>query len=326
VALLIPAVNSARELARKSQCANNLRQLGTATVAHESDKGYYPGRINFVLSATSQQIPVSWMAKLLPFMEQNNVWDTMINDPVPLNNWNLVLDSLANPTLNPAGTRWFTTNLEIASCPSDPPVSLIPARLSYVINSGIWDRTFGNDMNQWRDLRANGISHVIPYNSTVGRVDSGFLAKNDGATNTILLSENVNAISWVMLEEGATGMVWTPQDQWLPEGTNPAADRQYGINSAHERYLDDQLLDFVRSSPDQLISLARPSSNHSGGVNVVFCDGHAEFLSDEIHPWIYARRLSTSKAQARYPTLGDVVVPAQVSPQDSSGNVVPTDF
>ena len=87
------------------------------------------------------------MAKLLPHMEQNNVWDMIMNDPVPLNNWTLVLDSLANPALNPPGTRWFTTNLEIASCPSDPAVSQIPARLSYVINAGIWDRTLGNDID-----------------------------------------------------------------------------------------------------------------------------------------------------------------------------------
>ncbi len=104
VALLVPAVNSARELARKGQCANNLRNLGQATVSHESDKGYYPGRINMVLANTGQQIPVSWVGKLLPHMEQNNVWDMMVNDPVPLNNWTLVLDSLANPTLNPPGT------------------------------------------------------------------------------------------------------------------------------------------------------------------------------------------------------------------------------
>ncbi len=188
-------------------------------------------------------------------------------------------------------------------------------------------------MSQWSNSqvnqfqRANGIANVIPYNSTTGRVDSAYVSKNDGTTSTILLSENVNAISWVMLEEGATTMVWTPQEEWLLEGQDPTAGRQYAINSGHERYLDDQLLGFSRTSPDKLVSVARPSSNHSGGVNVVYCDGHVEFLSDDIHPWIYARRLSTSKAQARHPSTGtSIPVPAQVSPQDSKGTVVPTNF
>jgi prepilin-type N-terminal cleavage/methylation domain-containing protein/prepilin-type processing-associated H-X9-DG protein len=336
VALLVPAVNAARELARKGQCANNLRNLGQASIAHESDRGYYPGRINFVLSNPTQQfpvpqqIPVSWMAKLLPHMEQNNVWDMILNDPVPMTNWNQVMDSLVNPSLNPPDTRWFTTTLEVASCPSDPPTSQIPARLSYVINAGIWDQSLGNDMSQWNDLRANGVAHIIPYNGATGRVDMGFISKNDGTTSTLLLAENVNAISWVMLEEGATTMVWTTQEEWLPEGQNPVQGRQYAINKAHERFLDDQLLELARSSSNQLESIARPSAFHSGGVNVVFCDGHLEFLTNEIHPWVYARRLSTSSSQARHPDLGgwpnNIKVPAQVLPQDSKGNPVPTDF
>jgi hypothetical protein len=62
-------------------------------------------------------------------------------------------------------------------------------------------------------------------------------------------------------------------------------------------------------------------------VNAAYCDGHVEFLSDDIHPWVYARRLSTSKAQARHPDVGpDNPVPAQVSPVDSKGTAVPTNF
>jgi prepilin-type N-terminal cleavage/methylation domain-containing protein/prepilin-type processing-associated H-X9-DG protein len=327
VALLIPAVNAARELARKSQCANNIRNLAQGVAGHETQKGYYPGRINFVLASNGQQVPVSWMAKTLPYIEQNNVWDLILNDPKPLANWSDVLDALSSPTVIQPNTRWFVTNLEVASCPSDPPVSLMPARLSYVINAGIWDRTLGSNMDQWNDLRANGIAHVIPYNSTTGRVDAGFVSKNDGLTATLLLSENVNAISWVMLEEGATTMVWTTQEAWLLDTENPGPERQYAINKGHERNIDDVLLQMSRNSPDELLSTARPSSFHSGGVQAAYCDTHVEFLSDEIHPWVYARRLSTSKAQARHPVVGlNNPVPAQVSPVDSKGTAVPTNF
>jgi prepilin-type processing-associated H-X9-DG protein len=204
-----------------------------------------------------------------------------------------------------------------------------------VINAGIWDRDLGSNMNQWLvadgavpgERRANGIAHVLPINSTAGRVDAAYISKNDGTSSTILLSENVNAISWPLLEEGTTAIVWTAQDAWLPPTQGLTQGRQYGINKAHDRYLDDQLLQQSISKPDELVSIARPSSNHSKGVNVAYCDGHVDFLADDVHPWIYARRMSISKANARVPSGGfSQPVPAQVLPQDANGIAVPTDY
>ncbi len=324
VALLVPAVNSAREIARNAECKNNMRQLAQAMRSHESEKLYFPGRINFVLSNTSQQIPVSWMTKLLPYTEAGNVWDNVLQQNVTLTNWNSVLDGIANPTAVPAGA-WYTTELALASCPSDPRLSQLGARLSYVVNAGIWDRDLGNSMEQWNDLPANGVSHMIPYNTTRNRVDAAYISKNDGTKDTILLSENVNAVSWPMLEESATAIVWTPQDAWLPQEQDLTPGRQYAINKGQERYLDEQLLELSRSNPSTLVSIARPSSNHSNGVNVAFCDGHVEFIAEDIHPWVYARRLSVSKNNARYPGINGPV-PAQVSPQDASGNSLPVNF
>ena len=342
VALLVPAVNAAREIARKGQCSNNLRNLGQSMVQHETDKQYYPGRVNMVLSNAGVEIPASWMTKLLPYMERNNIWDTVLQQSITVPQWEgMVIPAITQPASAPPGA-WYTTEIDLASCPCDPPVSEIGARLSYVINAGIWDRAFGEQgpvspaaiMNwsdpQRSDIRANGLAHVLRYNTTTSRkVDSGYISKNDGTTATIMLSENVNAVSWPLLEEGLTSIVWTPQDQWLTDGANLMPGRQFGINEGHEQFLDDLLLQTRQSSPNTLVSIARPSSNHSGGVNVVFCDGHVEFLADDIHPWVYARRLSLSRTQARHPDIGlgpNDLVPAQVSPTDLNGTPLPTDF
>jgi prepilin-type N-terminal cleavage/methylation domain-containing protein/prepilin-type processing-associated H-X9-DG protein len=348
VALLVPAVNAARELARKGQCANNLRNLGQAAISHESDIGFYPGRVNYVRAYSGGYIAVSWVGKLLPNIEQNNLWDTILNDlpgADPRNNGittmpgglpgknaisstlmscnvrtlPVVLDTLASPPNDTNRIAWFTTNLEVTVCPSDPAISLIPARLSYVINAGAWDLSWASYVNNGQRFqefvdaeRRNGVSHVIAPESTTGKVDSGYVSKNDGTTSTLLLSENVNAISWPMLEEGATTMVWTPYERWLPLDEK---GQQYAINKGHEQLLDDQLLEFARNNPQELLKYARPSSNHSGGVNAVFCDGHATYLSDDIDTWVYAQLLSVSNPRATHPFTGvGQQVPVQMVP------------
>ena len=342
VALLVPAVNAAREVARKAKCTNNLRNLGQAMIQHQTDKQYLPGRVNMVMSNSGLQIPTSWMTKLLPYIDQNNLWDGVLQQSVTSAQWNsLVIPAIADPTTAVPGA-WYTTELELANCPSDPPVSEIAARLSYVINAGVWDRSFGengpvsaNALEHWSnpqqsDIRANGVAHVLRYNTSTNRkVDTGYISRNDGTTATAMLSENVNAVSWPLLEEALTSMVWTVQNRWLTEGQNMAVGRQFGINQGYEQFLDGQLLEAAQSSPGLLVSIARPSSNHSGGVNAVFCDSHVEFLADDMHPWVFARRLSLSKNQARHPDVGlgpNDIIPAQVSPTDGRGTPLPTDF
>ena len=222
--------------------------------------------------------------------------------------------------------------LEIATCPSDAGTGDIPFRLSYVMNCGIWDRDFGDEMAEWTyDLPANGIGHVSLGNSPV-KLNLGFIAKNDGATNTLIVSENLNAVSWMSLpgtplegidlEEGSHGMVWTTQTtNWLGELESPTADRQYAINSPRACALIDSEL--LRIERDLWISFARPSSNHSGGVNAVFCDTHAKFIREDIDPWVFNQLMSVSNTQARNPRTGmnwrQTPVPTQVNFQMTDG-------
>jgi prepilin-type N-terminal cleavage/methylation domain-containing protein len=83
IALLLPAVQAAREAARRSQCANNLKQIGLGCLNHEQTHGYLPdGGERFWLSRTMQDgSPTiaprqnwSWAYQLLPYIEQENVW------------------------------------------------------------------------------------------------------------------------------------------------------------------------------------------------------------------------------------------------------------
>ena len=78
IALLLPAVQSSREIARKIQCTNNLHQLGVALENYASSHRVYPpGVVDFQGPVSGAPIGYrfSWAALILPFMEQKNVYN-----------------------------------------------------------------------------------------------------------------------------------------------------------------------------------------------------------------------------------------------------------
>src|SRR6478752_7496148 len=74
VALLLPAVQQAREAARRMSCQNNLKQLGLAMHNYESTHKVLPPG-GQPAKGTSNNYGVSWLALILPYMEQGNVYD-----------------------------------------------------------------------------------------------------------------------------------------------------------------------------------------------------------------------------------------------------------
>ena len=111
VALLLPAVNAAREAARRTQCKNNLKQLGLAVVAHESAKRGLPiGR------ESTNQIGVSWAFHLLPYVEEQAIHDSLnntkrVDDPLNATAMRSPVSTMYCPTRRgPAADRDFDNN------------------------------------------------------------------------------------------------------------------------------------------------------------------------------------------------------------------------
>jgi len=101
IALLLPAVQVAREAARRSQCVNNLKQLGVAAANYESTNGVYPPGVLY----TSGQYGASVFVRMLPFMEQSAIY----------NNYNFSV-----PSFTPTSYTTAATLVSTLHCPSDP--------------------------------------------------------------------------------------------------------------------------------------------------------------------------------------------------------------
>ena len=266
MALLVPAVSRVRERARQTQCQNNMRQVGQALLAYASNKGYFPGRMNAMATSAGSNASghgghvhsdgdegVNWVVKLLPDLERNDIVDLI--------------------RMNGEITKQSGFDMPIVVCPSDPPLAANFPALSFAVNSGIRDVK----TNALPDIRANGVFHDLrdPTNLNNGvrtqlRVGLDYISKNDGAANTILLSENLDAGHWSSPFELDHGIVWT-------------ADKQFAINTEKGNRVETDYDDF---------RFARPSSNHSQTVNMAFCDGTSKSVSQEIDYWVYVQLMT----------------------------------
>lgn len=105
VALLLPAVQSARESARRTHCANNLRQIGLALHGHHASNG----RLPFVSNYDTTDPARSWVEAVLPYLEQKVLYDKIT--------WTQSIYSGANALL------WSGQRLQAFECPSNPNVA-----------------------------------------------------------------------------------------------------------------------------------------------------------------------------------------------------------
>jgi len=157
MALLLPAVQMAREAARRAKCTNRQKNLALAARNYESLHLEFPGFMHNIASdpANPAGRDVFWVVPLFPDLENKKLWDL----------WN---DPAATPP---------EVFIKILTCPSDPPESSNPGDTpcAYVCNTHIFvDRSLDTTTNRPK----SGIS-------------LDYLSSHDGATTTLMLSEKL---------------------------------------------------------------------------------------------------------------------------------------
>jgi len=279
IALLLPAVQAAREAARRSQCSNNLKQIGLGMHNyHDIYKSLMVGAYGCCWG--------TWKVALLPFIEQKNLFDRYVHGPKGVDG-----AGYDNRYAHAVNLPVTTAMIPAFHCPSDTPNRPILNIYShnYACNYGntVYGQVLGNTFN--------GIRHGgAPFRviSVPGAVPDGtydFASFQDGTSNTMLVAE-------VLVGRGSDlrGFSWWGDASGFEtyQGPNsPIPDRIYTAGyCVNEPQFN---LPCAVSTPTDPVMFGS-RSRHPGGVQAVFGDGAAKFISEtiDINTW---RALSTTR-------------------------------
>ncbi|MEO2050007.1 MAG: DUF1559 domain-containing protein [Pirellulales bacterium] len=285
VALLLPAIQAAREAARRTQCLSNIRQLGVALHNYHSAQKVFPAGMQFdhpVVAEASTDFKRNWIIDILPHLEQQAVFDSFD------------FSKFIGDDINRAAR---STSIASLLCPSDSGITNGPFMGTGLRRSrDVDDWARGNYACNGDNNRAGGRNTEDPQKIGVLRnsVQTKIAQILDGTSNTILvgeirigLSEIDRRGSWAMGCAGASNLTWHGfgGDSNGPNPSNDHSDDIIGctdlIGQLGRETLLQERMSCWRTCPNLQAS---PRSQHPpGGVHVVMCDGSARWIGDDIN-------------------------------------------
>ncbi len=243
IALLLPAVQSAREAARRTACQNNLRQMGLGLHNYHDAKHEFPVGCTCCQAVGGCTFPlrqIAWSVRLLPYVEEKRAWEQFdVNQP---------FNSAAN-------RESAKTVISIYLCPS---TSRVPQRNGLttgdVNGNGVWNP--GDDLAY---IDYGGMFGHPPYITTPDNLVLG---------NGALIYEKT--VSAKQITDGLSQTILVGEDSG-----------RGGSSQQNGTWADGQnIFDVTQSiNTSQVNELW---SDHVGGVNTVFCDASVHFLSETI--------------------------------------------
>jgi len=290
VALLLPAVQAAREAARRMQCKNNLHQLALGLANYESAQGALPPAVEYAETenpATSRRPGPNWVIFILPYIEAANVAESF---------------DLSKPISDPVNERARSQSLSVMLCPSDDR-NLEPLNAASHGIGDNWARgNFGCNVGNgpmikpWQPNKfpingpdSTGWQSGLHRGVMGPNVSAPLKGITDGLSNVMMLAEIRAGLSeldrrgvWALGSAGASSVVWhgSGGDANGPNACYPNADDVAGC----ERRLQNQYQAECMScySGDQWNDQAAPRSTHPGGIHIALADGSVRWINDTI--------------------------------------------
>jgi prepilin-type N-terminal cleavage/methylation domain-containing protein/prepilin-type processing-associated H-X9-DG protein len=290
ISLLLPAIQAARETARRMQCKSNLKQVGLALSSYHNAKGSFPAGYTSTVDpadpANDKGPGWGWSAYILPYLEENYAFDQISFDK-----------DIADPANDNARTMSISTFL----CPSDTGNEFFPV-------DSLGDST-PNFSNHLKDK--NGDSLKVGHSNYAGvfgqpeiTPDPGYLISDpdrdnkhrgmfyrnsavriadvvDGASKTIFVGERSSNLAYVTWMGSVTGGQVPPKNpdpnHYGPEGapvlvlghTGDASDVPPHTPNSPANHVDDFW------------------STHVQGINFLFVDGSVQILKNDIDPAVW---------------------------------------
>jgi prepilin-type N-terminal cleavage/methylation domain-containing protein len=291
VALLLPAVQAARESARRGQCTNNLKQIGVAVHNYEDVwRAMPPGCYHGVFG--------TWVLHILPFMEQSSLQQQYVNSGgiATFRNGGIRYGGVQNLPVT-------TTQLKAYVCPSDTK-SAQPGIISgvtfhnYVANYGNTTRgrvsPVGTTSSGAPNIHGGGPFIEVIYQQTADSTyysyimlatENPFKEKTrmaevtDGTSNTLAMSETVQGKGGDLRGFGWWGGGAHFETLMTPNSPLPDKTEQSCTSSVR---LNPPCANRVPGNPTQEESIAA-RSRHPTGVSAVLCDGAVRFFTNNIN-------------------------------------------
>lgn len=263
VTLLLPAVQAAREAARRTNCKNSLKQLGLALLNFESTNMHFPLGLYASEDASDFDDGYGWATKLLPFLEEQAVYDRISKVPGQED-----IDPWATPGIIgsvrgviPGGE----TSMEVFNCPSSslPPISKVSATRGYAKSDFKASTGFGDFGLFWKPNDGARVRR---------KTEIGIKDVTDGTSKTLAFGESAYYKNparfplWI----GATDRNGGSDEIVLFKTQLPSV-----INCQVRR----KVLDPGVSQP---VDDDCAFSWHDGGAQFSFADGSVHFIEESI--------------------------------------------
>lgn len=311
VALLLPAVQRARESARRSNCLSNIRQLALASLEYEERMRRYPALFDELpvqhRDSLSGERFTTWAVLLLPDLDRTAIFDLYAAGRVPLPNM----------------------YVESYLCPSDGVQPRSGNSSSYVANAG-WATSAAHQrpangpfLNRVYDAKAavmeghwkDGKDHTLAFSERKDGQGYDIVGWNGLVGNIGDLSKD--HVDRKVVDDDNADRTWNPAFVWHahpskyayinadPSGCTNNDEPPCVVVAGTGRYVADTCTlecNLGKRSPN-----AKPSSDHAGGVNVAFASGRALFVRESIDYNVWRALMTLFDKQSDSP-LRDIIL------------------
>ncbi|QDU62437.1 hypothetical protein Pan216_33040 [Planctomycetes bacterium Pan216] len=284
VGLLLPAVQQAREAARRMQCSNNLKQIGVALHNYHDEQGTLPiGSLFQDHASPWGSNRTSWLTRILPMLDRTSLFDQI--------NFN------RHPGYGGDNSTAQATQINAFRCPSDP-TRVVSTRTDYAptnyvacIGNAIGVNGEGGDPSNTGKLCPAGYWCQVAFNNGQQRgvfsanSHTRFREVSDGLSKTMMVSEAIAGFPHLR----GSGGEFSDAETRTCVGSSPTTlnDRAYGWFGREFKNWTYSTLRTPNAKVDDCMrydSLGNfaARSYHPGGVHVLKVDGSVDFIGDSI--------------------------------------------